>query len=210
MIFLGERHGKSVLDLLYVNSDRLDIYIEKLKVKAKMQDMELMAKNLLDLRFLCDVGKIGNVQDCENLDAKNGVEEILRGHIPLVTLLGNVTSWLLQIREASMMALIHFHSIPRMTITGVRRLEVTTNTIPSFLLLPQHSYRSVKYCNQRRHWMVLSWKLCWKRDSMTDHHQQVHHIHLDSNLVMVRQNSFRMRGVVIHHLRNRPRLLQYA
>ena len=145
-----------------------------------------MAKNLLDLRFLCDVGKIGNVQDCENLDVKNDVEEISRGHIPPVILLGTVTFWLLRIREASTMAQTRCHSIPQMTTIGVHRLEAIMNTIPSFLLLPQHSYRSTMHCNQRRQLMVLSWKLCWKWDSMTDRHQQIHHISRDTNLLMAR------------------------
>jgi hypothetical protein len=163
-----------------------------------------MAKDILDLRFLCDVGKIGNVQDCENLNVKNDVEEILRGHIPPVTLLGIVNFWL-RIPEASTMAPTRCHSIPQMTTIGVHRLEATMNTIPSFLLLPQHSYRrSVKHCNQRRQLMELSWKRCWKWDSMTGRHQPIHHISRDTNLLMARQNSLRM-GLAIHHLRSPPR-----
>jgi hypothetical protein len=165
--------------------------------------MELMAKEILDLRFLCDVGKIGNVQDCENLNVKNDVEEILRGHIPPVTMLGTVNSWLLRTREASTMALTRCQSIPLMTIIGVPRLEATMNTIPSFLLLPQHSHRSVKHFNQRRQLMVLSWKLCWKWDLMTNRHQQIHHISRDTNLQMARQNNLRV-GLVMYHLRNPP------
>lgn len=163
-----------------------------------------MAENLLVLRFLCDVGKIGNVQDCENLNVKNDVEEILRGHIPRVTLLGIVTFWLLRIREASTMARTHILSIPLMTTIGVHRSEATMNTIPNFLLLPQHSYRSVKHCNQQRQLMVLSWKLCWKWDSMTDRHRQIHHLSRDTNLVMARQNNLQM-GLAMNHLHNPPR-----
>jgi len=186
MIFLGERQGKSVLNLSHPSSDRLKMSIEKLKVKAKIRDMDLMAAEIPHLQFLCDVGKIGNVQDCGNLSVKNDVEEILRGHIPLVTLLGNAISWLLQIHEASIheastMALIRCHSIPQMTTIGEHRSVATMNTIPSFLLLLQHSYTKVIPCNQRRPLTVLSWKLCWKWDSMTHRHHQVHHMPRDTN-----------------------------
>jgi hypothetical protein len=166
--------------------------------------MELTGRNLLDLPSLYDAGKIGNDQDCENLNVKNDVEEILREHILPVILVGNVTFWLLRIREASTMARTHIHSIPQMTIIGVHRLEVTMSTIPSFLLLPQHSYHLVKHCNQRKQLMELSLKLCWKWDSMIDRHRQIPHLSRGTNSVMARQNNLRM-GLAMHHLHNPPR-----
>ena len=42
------------------------MFIERLKVKAKMRDMDLVVEEMLGLQFLCDVGKIGNVLDYES------------------------------------------------------------------------------------------------------------------------------------------------